>query len=71
MISSSLTVAAATVICCVLYLISKWYVDNYCQDNPETVWIWLDDDDPQSGHPIKTRRDITVKRYSLSLSGSC
>lgn len=71
MISSSMTVAAAAVICYVIYLISKWHVDNHCQDNPEIIWIWLDDDAPQKGHPVKTRHDISVRRYSLSLSGSC
>lgn len=68
---TSLTLALAAVICAVIYHLSKWYVDNYCQDNPEIIWIWLDDDSTVSGHPIKvkTKSGIKATRYSLSPAG--
>ncbi len=66
-----ITLASAAVICTFIYRFSKWYVDNYCQDNPEIIWIWLDDDSTDSGHPvqIKTKPGIKTVRYSLSPAG--
>jgi hypothetical protein len=54
--NTSLTLVLAAVICAIIYHLSKWYVDNYCQDNPEIIWIWLDDDSTVSGHPEKSRQ---------------
>lgn len=65
---TSLTLALAAVICTAIYHVSKWYVDHYCQDNPEIIWIWLDDEEIPSGHPvrIKTKLGVRTGRYSLS-----
>lgn len=70
--STSITLAIAAVICTFIYRLSKWYVDNYCQDNPEIIWIWLDDDDTVKGHPvrIKTRRGIKAGHYRLSTAST-
>ena len=51
-----ISVGIAAVICTFICRLSKWYVENYCQDNPEIIWIWLDDDVPSGGHRIKTVR---------------
>ena len=53
MMSTSISIAIAAVICFSIYRLGKWYVENYCQDNPTTVWIWLDDDAQDSGRPVK------------------
>lgn len=43
------TVIAAFVICFIIAECAKNYVRNNCMNNPEIIWIWLDDDDNQNG----------------------
>lgn len=43
------TVLIAFIICFIIAAYAKNYVLRNCMDNPEIIWIWLDDDDSQSG----------------------
>ena len=62
--STGITLAIAAVICASICRLSKWYVNNYCQDNPETTWIWLDDEDTESGHPVRINTLIQIPSAS-------
>ena len=67
---ASITVAIAAVLCAFVYRVSKWYVDNYCQDNPEIIWIWLDDDEPDSGHTIEITGGHRIESIQYGLCPS-
>lgn len=64
-----MVVMIAYTICFMLTELCKWHVRVHCQDNPEIIWIWLDDDDEiQGGHRVKNEIDITEKRMSLGMA---
>lgn len=61
-----MVVMIAFTICFVIAELFKAHVRKHCENNPEIIWIWLDDDDePQGGHRVKS--DRTEKRLSLNL----
>ena len=52
-----MVVMIAFTICFVIAELAKHYVRMHCQDNPEIVWIWLDEDnEPQGGCRVKNDR---------------
>lgn len=62
-----ITVLIAYVICFIVAEQTRRYVETYCQDNPEIIWIWLDDDDgPQGGHRVKNEREERQGGLKLS-----
>ena len=51
-------VMIAFTICFMIAELAKRYVHMHCQDNPEIIWIWLDDDEePQGGCRVKNDRN--------------
>ncbi len=49
-----MVVMIAFTICLVLAELAKRHVIMHCQDNPEIIWIWLDEDDgPHGGCRVK------------------
>lgn len=61
------TVMIAIVLCFLLTELAKWYVANYCQDNPEIIWIWLDDEPGiDGGHRVKNDNEEKQSRLELS-----
>jgi len=52
MLETIVTLIAAYALCFFFCALAKKYTDKYCKDNPETVWIWLDDEEiPAGGKP--------------------
>lgn len=64
-----MVVMIAFTICLAMAEAMKQYVRKNCANNPDIIWIWLDDDDePQGGHRVKS--DRAEKRISLSITPS-
>ena len=60
-------VMTAFVICFFIAELAKWYVRKNCQDNPEIIWIWLEEDDePQGGCKVKNDKPGAQIRLGVS-----
>lgn len=65
-ITDIIVVMIAFTICLMIAALAKRHVRMHCQDNPEIVWIWLDDDEPQGGYRVKTDRSVWQTGFAMS-----
>ncbi len=61
-----MVVMIAFAICFMIAELAKRHVRMHCQDNPEIIWIWLDDDEEPHGG-CKVKNDRNGKRITVSL----
>lgn len=55
-----ITLITAALICMAITVFCRWYVKEYCADNPEIIWIWLDDEDDHTGLKEKEEHSIRI-----------